>query len=99
MKLVVRDEAAQDLEDILDWISADNPIAAIALVRRIRRKIDDLLSPELAQMGRPGRDKGTRELIEYPYVIVYEVDETANELIVLAVLHGARDRDGIKPRR
>jgi hypothetical protein len=26
-------------------------------------------------MGRPGRDKGTRELIEYPYVIVYEVDE------------------------
>ena len=50
-------------------------------------------------MGRPGRDQGTRELVEYPYVIIYEVDEKADEVIILAVLHGARDRDRIKPRR
>jgi toxin ParE1/3/4 len=97
MKLVIRDEAAQDLDDILDWISPDNPAAAVALVRRIRKRFDGLLSPELAQTGR--QDQGTRELIEYPYVIVYEVDEKADEVIILAVLHGARDRDRIKPRR
>ena len=99
MKLVIRDEAAQDLDDILDWISPDNPAAAVALVRRIRKRFDGILSPELAQTGRPGQDQGTRELIEYPYVIVYEVDEKADEVIILAVLHGARDRDRIKPRR
>ena len=99
MRLVVRDEAVQDLEDFLDWISPDNPSAAVATVRRTRRRFDTLLSPELAQMGRPGRDQGTRELVEYPYVIIYEVDEKADEVIILAVLHGARDRDRIKPRR
>ena len=46
-------------------------------------------------MGRPGLDPGTRELIEYPYIIVYEVHEDRGEIVVLYVVHGARDR---KPR-
>ena len=44
-------------------------------------------------MGRPGLDEGTRELIEYPYIIVYEVIETRAEIVVWAVMHGGRDRD------
>jgi toxin ParE1/3/4 len=99
MRLIIRDEAARDLDDILDWISQENPSAAVAVVRRIRNKLDLLLHPELAQMGRPGRDEGTRELIEHPYIIVYEANEEAEEVIVLAVLHGARNRDRIRPRR
>jgi toxin ParE1/3/4 len=46
----------------------------------------------LAGMGRPGRDKGTRELIEYPYIIVYEIDGRQHSASVLAIVHGARDR-------
>jgi plasmid stabilization system protein ParE len=35
MKVVVREAAAADLDDILDWISGDNPHAAVGMVRRI----------------------------------------------------------------
>jgi toxin ParE1/3/4 len=37
--------------------------------------------------------KGTRELVEAPYIIVYMVDEPADEIAVLAIVHGARDRE------
>ena len=39
-----------------------------------------------------GRDPGTYELIERPYIIVYEVREQRSEIAVLAIFHGARDR-------
>jgi toxin ParE1/3/4 len=43
-------------------------------------------------MGRPGLDPGTHELIEPPYIIVYEVREERGDIVVLAVVHGAQDR-------
>lgn len=48
--------------------------------------------PGLAHMGRPGSAAGTRELVEAPYIIVYEVREDRDELVVLAVYHGAQSR-------
>ena len=44
-------------------------------------------------MGRRGREPGTRELIEAPYIIVYEIDEPRDLIIVLSIVHGARDRE------
>jgi toxin ParE1/3/4 len=41
-------------------------------------------------MGRPGVVKGTRELVEYPYIIVYKVFEEAGEIVVISVVHGAQ---------
>jgi hypothetical protein len=43
-------------------------------------------------MGHGGRDEGTYEwvVVGSPYVIVYEVDEVANEVAIVAVLHSAR---------
>jgi len=43
-------------------------------------------------MGRPGLDPGTRELIEYPYIIVYEVHEDRGYVAVLSIVHGAQAR-------
>jgi toxin ParE1/3/4 len=43
-------------------------------------------------MGRPGRAEGTRELIEHPYIIVYEVDDRQRLISVLPIVHGACDR-------
>ena len=45
-------------------------------------------------MGRPSLVEGTRELLEASYIIVYTVDEPADEIVVLAIVHGARDREG-----
>lgn len=92
MKVVVRESAALDLEDIFAWISKDNPRAAAEVVVRIRSHINRLAFPGLSHIGRPGLVEGTRELVEPPYIIVYSVDEPADEIMVLAVLHGARER-------
>ena len=57
-------------------------------------RIDRLAIPGLSHIGRPGLVEGTRELVEAPYIIIYMVDEPADEITVLAIVHGARDRDG-----
>jgi toxin ParE1/3/4 len=44
-------------------------------------------------MGRPGLDPGTRELVEPPYIIVYEVHEARGEIEVLYIVHGAQNRE------
>jgi toxin ParE1/3/4 len=96
MKVVVHETAAGDLDGILDWISRDNPRAAAQLVRRILARIDRLAVPGLSHIGRPGLIEGTRELVEVPYIIVYSVDEPGDEIAVLAIVHGARDRESSK---
>ena len=93
MKVVVRETAARDLEDIFNWISKDNPRAAINMVERIRLRINRLGHPGLSRIGRTGLINGTRELVEPPYIVVYEINEGVGEVVVLAVTHGARDRE------
>lgn len=92
MKVIVRARAADDLIDIFHFIAAENPQAAADVVRRIRQRIHRLAAPGLAHMGRPGRVVGTRELVEAPYLIVYEVQEDRDELVVLGIFHGAQNR-------
>lgn len=92
MRVVLRDSAREDLDRIHAWISNDNPSAAAEMVARIRDRISLLEIGALAQMGRPGLVANTRELIEYPYIIVYTVDDLRREIVILAIMHGAQDR-------
>jgi toxin ParE1/3/4 len=92
MKIVIRDEAAEDLGAVFVWIAKDNPSAAASVVRNLRQRLDLLLTPGMARMGRPGTDEGTLELVEPPYIIVYEVHDDREEIEILAIVHGARDR-------
>jgi toxin ParE1/3/4 len=92
MKVFIREAAVRDLDDIFDWIFQDSPQAAAEIVRRIHARIERLAIPGLSYIGRPGLVDGTRELIEGPYIVVYEVDELAEEITVLTIVHGARDR-------
>jgi toxin ParE1/3/4 len=84
-------EARRDLANIHDYISERNPEAASRVVERIRAAID-LLS-EFPRIGHAGRAPGTREWVVkgLPYVIVHEPHE--DELVILAIFHGAQDRD------
>jgi toxin ParE1/3/4 len=91
---VTFDSAAKDeLDDIFAWIAKDNPRAAYEMIARIEAKVMQLEIPQLAHMGRPGVIEGTRELLEWPYIIVYKVFEDRDEIVVLSVAHGARDRE------
>ena len=46
-------------------------------------------------MGHVGRDAGTHEWVvpRLPYIVVYEVDQVQERVVVVAVFHGAQDRD------
>jgi toxin ParE1/3/4 len=93
MKVTVREAAEEDLHRIFSWIAEDNPRAATEMVSRIRERINLLELDALAHMGRPGFVKGTRELVEYPYIIVYKVFRERREIAVLSIMHGAQDRE------
>ncbi|WP_291737712.1 type II toxin-antitoxin system RelE/ParE family toxin [Leisingera sp. F5] len=70
-----------------DYISDDNPDAALALVEEIQGKVAQL--PAHPKRCRPGRVEGTRELVVRPnYIVVYT--ETAAAVTVLRVLHAAQ---------
>lgn len=93
MKVTFEPAARDELDRIFDWIAKDNPHAAQKMIARIEEKVMRLQTPELTHMGRPGLVEGTRELIEWPYIIVYKVYEAREEIVVLAVVHGAQNRE------
>ena len=66
MKVVIHESAARDLDEIIDWMSQDNPHAAARVADRIRAKIERLADLGLPNIGRPGLLEGTRELGEAP---------------------------------
>ena len=89
MRLVIREEALDDLDGIYDWIAKDSREAAARVVRVLRQSLNRILLPELVNIGRPGRRKGTRELVEWPYIIVYKVSDDREVVTILSVVHGA----------
>jgi plasmid stabilization system protein ParE len=90
MRVAFEPVARDELDRIYAWIAEDNPRAALEMVARIEARVTVLETRELTNMGRPGLVDGTRELIEYPYIIVYRVDEARNEIVVVSVVHGAQ---------
>ena len=60
---------------------------------RFLDRINGLELDSLAHMGRLGYVEGTLELVEYPYLIIYLVDEARREVVVLSIVHGAQNRE------
>lgn len=79
--------AVADLMAIVDYISDDNPDAAIALMDEIHGKVAQL--PSHPRRCRPGRVEGTRELVVRPNYLVVYVENPA-VVTVLRVLHAAQ---------
>jgi toxin ParE1/3/4 len=85
--MVIRwsETAANDLEDIYDFIARDNPQAAAATVDRLIDVVERL--ENFPQMGRSA-EFGTREIVIPPFVVVYRIiGEVIN---IEAVFHGSR---------
>lgn len=79
--------ARNDMEDIFEYIKADNPDAARDLLRECHEKIAAL--PEHPKLYKTGRMSGTREmLIRSNYVVVYK--ENSQNITVLRLFHAAR---------
>lgn len=87
MRLVWRPMAVEDRASIMDYIAQDNPGAALERDEEIEAKTDALVSHP--KLYKPGRIKGTREMVIRPnYVVVYR--ETPAEVTILRVLHVAQ---------
>ncbi|MDY0049471.1 MAG: type II toxin-antitoxin system RelE/ParE family toxin [Halothiobacillaceae bacterium] len=81
--------AEQDRADIIDYISQDNPLAAIRMDELFAEAAGRLA--EYPQLGKTGLIPGTRELIPHEsYRLVYEVQD--NTVWILALVHTARMR-------
>lgn len=80
--------ALRDFDQIIDYIAEDNPGAAIEQGDEIENQVAGLLDHR--RRGRPGRVKGTRELVvvRTPYIVAYRVTKKAIQ--VLRILHGAQ---------
>ena len=93
MRLIIRQKAADDLDAIYEWIAKDSPASARRVVVALLDRMECVLLPQLANIGRPGRRNGTRELVEWPYIIIYKVNNSRTIATVVAVVHGARNHD------
>jgi toxin ParE1/3/4 len=80
--------ARRHIGDLSDYIAAENPKAALAVVSEIIRIAEALTSEPM--LGHSGRRGGTRELVlqKYPYILVYRL--YASRLVIVAVLHQSR---------
>ncbi|MDF1631399.1 type II toxin-antitoxin system RelE/ParE family toxin [Mycoplana sp. MJR14] len=76
--------ALRRLDEIGAYIEKDNPDAAARVVARIVTAVDMLA--EVPASGRPGRIKGTREIVlaDIPYIIPYRV---SRDIEILTVMH------------
>jgi toxin ParE1/3/4 len=89
VKVIFTAEADEDLEQISDYISDQNPDAALTLVRELREKCRRLadapkgypLLPHFEHLGIRRRPVGN-------YLILYRVNRAIE---VIRILHAARD--------
>lgn len=91
MRLRYDPRALTDLQEIFDYIAADDAAAAARVIRRIEHSIGRL--EMLPYSGRPSQKKDVRILSvpSLPYIVVHRVLDDAVE--ILAVFHTARDLD------
>lgn len=80
--------ARRDLNAIIAYIADDNPDAAERLLLEIETNISALqMQPKI---WKPGRIKGTREMIvRGNYIVFYTENDT--DVLILRVLHAARN--------
>ena len=89
MEIRFTELAAEDLQNIKEYIYKNNQKAAKELVGHIIEKIETIIAFN-PHTGRAGRILRTRELVitKYPYIVPYQVRE--NVIYILRVLHTSR---------
>ena len=89
MKLSWTDAAKAHLQGIHDYIAQDSPRYAIATIDRITSRAKQCgAHPVSGAIVLEFASDDIREMIEYPYRIIYRVQP--DRVDILAVVHGAR---------
>jgi plasmid stabilization system protein ParE len=90
MKVVWSEAALDDFDQLIAYIAERNATAADRVAAVIDRAVGRLGA---MQTGRPGRVAGTYEKVVegLPYIIAYGVTGARDAVVILRVIHGARD--------
>jgi len=91
VNLVWTQPALRQLAEAREYIAIDNPTAARAQIGKIELTVNRLKA--FPMVGHAGMLPGTREFAVpgTPYTVVYRLLD--NRLRILAILHGARNRN------
>ena len=94
MKLRFTRQATQDLNSIADYVSEQNPKAALRVRAAIVESLQTLVL--FPYIGRRQKTEGVRKLVtrRYPYLVYYTIDEASEEIVIIAIQHPAREREG-----
>lgn len=89
MNVVWTDEAKAHLQDIYHYIRRDSPVYAARTVDGLTRRAEQLTThPRSGRVMPKYDDEDLRELVVYPYRLVYRIK--TDRIDVIAVFHGAR---------
>jgi plasmid stabilization system protein ParE len=87
MKIIWSPLAVARTSEIAEYITIDNPSAAIAWVEKVFEKVDLLkLSPEMGREVPEISRKEIREIIFGNYRIIYRIEKT--KISILTIRHG-----------
>jgi toxin ParE1/3/4 len=89
VRVVLSNQAEIDLEEIADYIAADNPARAVSFVRELCDHFERIAQTPLAYPQRPELGDGVRCCTHGNYLILFIPDE--GEVFVARVVHGRRD--------
>jgi toxin ParE1/3/4 len=91
---VLTPRAAQDINDIWDYIANDNIAAADRVIESLERAISKLAkTPSIGHAREELADKRHRFFLVYSYLIVYRYE--TQPLQIIRVLHASRDVQSI----
>lgn len=94
MRLVFSKEAESDLEAIGDYIGVDNPRRALTFIRDLRAAALRLADIPRAFPVLPRYERhGIRRCPHRNYLIFYRIED--NRVLILHILHGARDYEAL----
>jgi len=89
MRVVWTDEAQAHLDGIYQYIARDAPVYAQRVVDQLTRRSEQLIHhPQSGRMVPEYEDRQLRELIVFPYRLVYRI--RPDRLDIIAVFHGAQ---------
>ncbi|MGA2177084.1 MAG: type II toxin-antitoxin system RelE/ParE family toxin [Verrucomicrobiota bacterium] len=98
VKIVWTEPALGDLEEIVTYISRDNPPAGARIGASIVEHVEILSSfPYIGPTYPRGASGRTREIVCGNYRIFYRVNESSKTAEILTVWHGARGEPTLPP--
>ena len=96
MKVFWTEAALSQLQAIYDYISHTSPEYALRMIDRLTKR-----SVQIAEFPYSGRMvpeyelNEIREVLEWPYRLIYLINSEQSQVEVVAVVHGARSHPGL----